>query len=305
VDGDRLDESLRAAAAAYVQQLLSDGSDRVLSRDLVRFEFQGRRVPLVEQRGIRHVRGFEAAISIRTTFSRRAEDRPYEDIVGEDGYLRYKWRGTDMNIADNVSLRRAMELGKQLIWSYGVGPGTYVPVAPVWLVDEEPEHQQFVVALDQLSRSDWMPGTLQHPADLALRRQYVEALVKRRLHQRVFRQHVLSAYRSRCALCRLQLPELLEAAHIKEDADGGEPIVTNGVAMCAIHHRAFDAQVLGIRPDYVLEIRADVLRQHDGPTLQHALQGLHHERLTIPRRMDSRPDSELLEERFERFRAAG
>ena len=33
----------------------------------------------------------------------------------------------------------------------------------------------------------------------------------------------------------------------------------NGVAMCAIHHRAFDRAVLGIRPDHVIEIRQDVL----------------------------------------------
>jgi putative restriction endonuclease len=75
--------------------------------------------------------------------------------------------------------------------------------------------------------------------------------------------------------------------------------------MCAIHHRAFDADVLGIRPDFVVEIRSDVLAEHDGPTLQHALQGIHRERITLPRRRSDRPSPELLEERYERFRAAG
>jgi putative restriction endonuclease len=75
--------------------------------------------------------------------------------------------------------------------------------------------------------------------------------------------------------------------------------------MCAIHHRAFDAHVLGVSPDYRVEIRPDVLREIDGPTLRHALQGLHGELLTLPKRRAERPSQELLEERYERFRAAG
>ena len=81
--------------------------------------------------------------------------------------------------------------------------------------------------------------------------------------------------------------------------------IPNGLAMCAIHHRAFDAQVLGIRPDYQVEIRADVLAEHDGPTLKHALQGLHGGVIVLPKRRAERPNKDLLEEGFERFRAAG
>jgi len=120
-------------------------------------------------------------------------------------------------------------------------------------------------------------------------RRYAEVIVQRRLHQRPFRDRVLLAYGSQCALCRLRHPRLLDAAHIKEDSDGGEPIVPNGMAMCAIHHRAFDAYVLGVRPDYVVDIRGDVLLEEDGPTLQHALQGLHGELIILPKRRVERP----------------
>jgi len=136
-------------------------------------------------------------------------------------------------------------------------------------------------------------------------RRYAKRLVNERLHQPMFRSRVLFAYRNQCALCRLRHPPLLDAANIKDDADGGAPIVTNGMAMCAIHHRAFDANVLGIRPDYAVEIRADVLAEHDGPTLQHALQGLHGQLITLPQRRAERPSEVLLDERYERFRAAG
>ena len=130
-------------------------------------------------------------------------------------------------------------------------------------------------------------------------------MVRRRLHQPMFPRRVLAAYRTRCALCRLRHGELLDAAHIKEDSDGGEPLVPNGIAMCAIHHRAFDSFVIGVRPDYVIEVRRDVLDEVDGPTLQHALQGVHGSSLLVPARRPARPDPELLEARYERFRVAG
>lgn len=256
-------------------------------------------------RGIRVVSGLEAALSILTTFRARPEDRPYEDAEGPDGYLRYKWRGTNPDNYDNAALRRALQLGKPLTWFFGVAPGTYIPIYPVWLVDEEPHEHQFVVAADAEMRGQWLNPDITHPVDLALRRQYAQTTVKQRLHQRVFRERVLIAYRSECTLCRLRHPELLDAAHIREDSEGGQPIVPNGLAMCAIHHRAFDAQVLGVRPDYVVEVRHDVREERDGPTLQHALQGMHGRSLTLPRSKPAWPSAELLEERFERFRAAG
>ena len=121
----------------------------------------------------------------------------------------------------------------------------------------------------------------------------------------MFRDRVLLAYETQCALCRLRHRPLLDAAHIKEDAAGGEPSVSNGLAMCAIHHRAFDADVLAVRPDYRVEIRADVLHEHDGPTLQHALQGLHGTLISLPSRRSERPNTDLLEERYARFLAVG
>ena len=78
----------------------------------------------------------------------------------------------------------------------------------------------------------------------------------------------------------------------------------NGVAMCAIHHKAFDKAVLGIRPDYVIEVRQDVLDEQDGPTLMHALQGIHSNKITLPETRGAWPREDLLEERYERFKAA-
>ena len=299
------DDRFRAAAFAYLDSLCGRSGGLVTRPELEGFEYDGQRIALVErQRGIRKAAQFDAALSILTTYVEKPELRPYDDSVGEDGYPRYKWQGTDPNAFDNRALRVAMDEGRPLVWFVGVAPSVFDPIYPVWLVDEEPGQHQFVVAFDEAMREQW-GERLFHPADVAARRRYADVVVRQRLHQRVFRDRVLWAYEEQCALCRLRHRELLDAAHIKEDADGGEPIVPNGVAMCAIHHRAFDANVVGIRPDYVVEVRRDVLEEHDGPTLQHALQGVHGTDLWLPKHRASRPSPILLEERFERFRAAG
>jgi putative restriction endonuclease len=59
--------------------------------------------------------------------------------------------------------------------------------------------------------------------------------------------------------------------------------------------------VLGVRPDFVIEVRRDVLDEVDGPTLEHALQGVHRANLSLPTRRAARPDPHASRERYERF----
>jgi putative restriction endonuclease len=97
---------------------------------------------------------------------------------------------------------------------------------------------------------------------------------------------------------------LLDAAHILPDARGGAPVVTNGISLCKLHHAAFDQNILGIRPDLMIEINRRVLDEIDGPMLLHGLQGFHRSPLTVPRPRQLRPDAVLLEQRYEVFRAS-
>jgi len=75
--------------------------------------------------------------------------------------------------------------------------------------------------------------------------------------------------------------------------------------VCKLHHAAFDANIIGIRPDLAVEVRRDVLVEIDGPMLRHGLQGTHGTRIWVPHHSDRRPSAENLEERYEAFRAAG
>ncbi len=84
----------------------------------------------------------------------------------------------------------------------------------------------------------------------------------------------------------------------------GEPIVPNGLSLCKLHHAAFDANILGIRPDHVVELRLDILEEHDGPMLLHGLQAFQDRRIWTPNSLLQRPKAEFLEERYEMFRRA-
>jgi putative restriction endonuclease len=147
-----------------------------------------------------------------------------------------------------------------------------------------------------------MPGVASSDTEAEIRRGYITTLAKRRIHQIAFRQRVISAYRQQCALCRLRHVQLLDAAHILPDSDpDGEPAIANGIALCKIHHAAFDKYFLSVRPDYVIQIRSDVLEERDGPMLEHGLQGLHEQRIQIPKKESHRPNQNLLDRRHQRF----
>jgi putative restriction endonuclease len=302
VDSAEYDTYVRSAAFAYLDRLAVVRPGSLRFDDLAEFRFGEERIALMDrQRGIRQPRQLDAALSFRTVHSPRPQDRPYADEEGVDGYLRYKWRGSDPEHAENRALRQACQRRLPLIWFQGVAPSLYLPIYPVWLADEEPFAQQFVVALDDDELERWDHADV---LDRTSQRRYAERVARVRLHQPLFRERVLVAYETSCAICQLRHRQLLEAAHILADSDGGEPVVPNGIAMCTIHHGAFDHSLIGIRPDYTIEVRADIRQESDGPTLRHALQAVHGQRIDVPRQRAARPNRDLLEVRYERFRAA-
>lgn len=61
-----------------------------------------------------------------------------------------------------------------------------------------------------------------------------------------FRWKVLDAYGNQCAVCGCAEEKILEAAHIKAVADGGNDDVRNGVCLCANHHLMFDEKLIQI-----------------------------------------------------------
>jgi putative restriction endonuclease len=268
---------------------------------LVAFTLDGRRVPLVGPSGIWKPAICELPISITTTVG-----GPYDDAFDrERGTLRYAYRGDDPQHRDNRGIRRAMAERVPLVYFHAVEPGSYVAAYPVFVVDDHPAELRFSIQVDDLAtvRLVRPERVAVREDDAAPRRAYVTASFRRRLHQVAFRERVLRAYAERCALCRLRHLELLDAAHITPDSDAeGDPVVSNGVALCKLHHAAFDKFFFAIRPDYVIEVRSSILGETDGPMLVVGLQQIHGQRIHLPRRDRDLPDPARLERRLEAFR---
>jgi putative restriction endonuclease len=275
--------------------------------DLSKFEYKGGQHRLIGPfTGIWKVTSLsDSSIAISTAYVPDGSPRPYEDGEGADGLQRYKWRGTDPNHSDNRGLRRAMERHLPMLWLVGIGyvPGTreqlFEPRFPVYLIGEEQAEHQFVVGLEE---SQEIVSRNEPPAVQEIVKRYNERIVKARYHQPLFRARVIHAYQERCAICRLPFTELLEAAHIRPDSQGGSTLISNGMSLCKIHHGAYDADIIGISPDYKIQVRESVLATFDGPTLQHSIKEMNGQELRqIPDEKINRPDRELLKERFEKF----
>lgn len=297
------DDEIRAAVFSWLERESEQGDGLFSWAALtggVRLPHGGR-LPLVSQMGIWCPRICDAALSIRTAAPKPNRPPPYEDRFA-DGTLRYRYRAADPESWDNRALREAMKRTKPLVWFVGVRPGVYVAEWPVTVVGDDPASLTFEV---QLVRGLERPQLESAAEGSETVRRYVSETRLRRVHQSVFRERVLAAYRVQCAFCRLRHRELLDAAHIVPDADGGEPVVPNGLSLCKLHHAAFDGLFVGVHPDRrVIVVRPDVREEEDGPMLEHGLKRLHGARIHQPRSRLARPAREFLEERFERFRLA-
>jgi putative restriction endonuclease len=296
------ERAVREAAIRFVDAVLEANGGEVTRHQLQQFIYGGEQIKLLDTgRGIRNPRQLAATLTIMTSARSR-----YDDTPGVEGLLRYAIRDGELGEGDNRKLRAAYELELPLIWFHAVRDGVFVPVMPVYLVEELPATKQYVVALgeDQRLMAPRLLAASDSPAEQALeQRLYVQRMTRQRLHQPAFRARVMHAYATRCAVCSLRHGTLLDAAHIVEDgAPKGDPITANGLALCKIHHAAYDQDILGIRPDRVVHINGDALVEVDGPMLRHGLQEFHGQRLrVVPSRTADQPDPERLAIRFEKF----
>lgn len=304
-----LEEERRAVVFGWLDQRLRDHGDLLdfpLLAEGVPFR-AGRQPILHRQKGIYKPAGSPVALSLKTSIRDQ-----YGDRFDDRDTLIYRMERSGPEAEDNRSARRAFEEGLPLIYfrqeSKGP-PATFTVVHPVWIVGVDLPGRSFRVETAPRAASDveGTPFLGETPAsafERALQRRYSTRLIRTRLHQAAFRERVLGAYRSRCAMCRLRERALLDAAHIDPDSDPvGEARTSNGIALCRIHHAAFDAHLLSIEPRTLkVHVQPRLLRERDGPMLDHGLKALQERPLEVPSAMADRPDAERLARHWERFR---
>jgi len=294
------DLPLRQAAVSTARELAHRYDDLVpLARLREGFEHAGRRLSFGSfYKGIHRSKTQRGPAALTLTTS---VNDPYADAFAPDGSFTYAYRAGAIDQPDNRALRAAFELQTPLVYFRALTPGQYLVVAPMFVTADDASART-VVLEPGLPVQDMQPGGLVSAANV---RAYATREARYRLHQQRFKLDVMRAYRHRCAICTLRERELVEAAHIVPDSEaGGVAAVVNGLALCAIHHLAFDRNLLGIDPEGVVHIADRLRRELDGPMLRTGLQGFHGGRIAMPRRPEDRPDPQRLELRFKRFEAA-
>ena len=273
---------------------IASGQSDLSRGELENYHFGLERIPLLDTaRGIRNPQDFEASLTIMTSVK-----SPYgAETISDDGFVRYSYQSRDGG--DNVKLRRAFEQREPLVYFQGIRPGAFVPYYPAYVVADDSGAREFLVALDESMRLFGDPLHMTQDE-----RRYAERVVRTRLHQPAFRAKIMFAYSTTCAVCSLKHGDLLDAAHIIADSDiSGFAQVSNGLALCKIHHAAYDRNLLGITPDYEVRIDKDLLNEIDGPMLRHGLQDMHGRELGVPIKPRDRPSRASLAVRYAEFAA--
>jgi putative restriction endonuclease len=113
-----------------------------------------------------------------------------------------------------------------------------------------------------------------------------------------FREKVLRAYEYRCCICGFDLrighlPAGLEAAHIHWHHAGGPDVESNGLSLCALHHKLFDLGVFTIDAGEH-RVTFSQLAINGARGLEGALQ-FHGRRIYAPQHQDQYPDPTYLD----------
>jgi putative restriction endonuclease len=90
-----------------------------------------------------------------------------------------------------------------------------------------------------------------------------EQIVKVRVNQSFFRSSILAAYNNTCCITGIDQTEFLIAGHIRpwgiDEKNRLNP--RNGIAINALHDKAFEAGFITITPEYTIKISSQILKQ--------------------------------------------
>ncbi len=306
IGDELLDERMRNAAFEHLRTLNS-ARDHLTSGDLAGgFQFEGERIPLVNpQRGIFKPRQMSYLLSIRTVFPRPGARIWYDDqrhvhkqLYESTDFVDYAFMGNNPEAADNRWLRDAFENKIPVIYFIGIAPGRFTSIVPCYIAGWDRAALKASIGFGDPNTYDESRFPDTEPA-----RRYALRTVQQRLHQASFRQAVMAAYGSRCALSGFPEPVLLDAAHIISDKHEvlGQPVVPNGIPLSKLHHAAFDAHLIGIDPNFRMHVSPRLLEQNDGPMLE-AMKKLDRELIRLPSRIEDLPDRDRLAMRFAIFK---
>jgi putative restriction endonuclease len=223
--------------------------------------------------------------------------RSYPDELSEDGLI-YHYPSTDRlgarDLNEISATKRARELRLPLLVITYPSPGSSKrDVHLAWVEDWDDEYGAFLVAFGDEPPPASRPVIEEEPFQLEATTRRVAREVGTAPGQQRFKFRVVQRYGARCAVCDMDVPEVLDAAHIRPRQERGSDDPRNGLVLCALHHRALDAGLFAIQPD--------TLQVHCRPTGPGAgILGIVHTTLDHLHRKPHRDALQWLWDRWER-----
>ncbi len=130
-----------------------------------------------------------------------------------------------------------------------------------------------------------------------------ERIVKVRVNQALFRSFILASYDNTCCITGIKQPEFLIAGHIKPWSidEKNRLNYQNGIAINALHDKAFENGLLTITPDFKIKISSILKKQSKDTVIQEYFLRYDNKPMIMPYR--SLPNVEFLKyHNHERFK---
>lgn len=267
------------------------------------FEYSGSNVLLANQvQGIFKPKVMkEGVLSIKTTIPKGDNVNIYNDQFTDEGFYQYSLEQGDPYGERNVLLWQSFQGNSPFIYFHAVAPAVYKALYPCFVRNILPELGYSEIIVGSSLADAIVQDNIHVPDDIESR--YMVRETKVRLHQASFREAVLSAYSYKCAITGLPTPKLLEAAHIIPDQlIGDKQTVSNGIALSRLHHKAYDANLIGIDPDYKIHISEELNVTNGGPLLERGILDFSGSKLVLPKNEAVLPNRDYLARRFETYK---
>ena len=115
------------------------------------------------------------------------------------------------------------------------------------MLDFDDSTKIFLISFEK-SNPNFIPIKKNDPFSLTGKASDKFSKTKVRPNQQKFRYECFKNYGSKCAVCSITHPKLLEAAHIRSKEFNGSDDWRNGMILCRNHHTAFDKNLFRIEP---------------------------------------------------------
>jgi hypothetical protein len=188
-------------------------------------------------------------VGVLHTGSSYADDMSQESVIY---HYPKTGRPPGRDLSEVNATKAARELGLPIfVIAYPTPNSAKRDAHLAWIQDWDDESRQFLIALGSSPPAELPLPDAADTAPFATdeKRKRGEALVATRPGQAKFNFRVFQRYGPQCAVCGIDIPELLDSAHLIPISENGNDDARNGLVLCAIHHRAFDAVLFAFNPE--------------------------------------------------------